>query len=76
MRSLSTALSAAQGDARAGAAGESGIAHHTNRVAAELGAGRGSGALPFGVSLPLVDVHAVGVSMPTWADIEAYEDGR
>jgi cystathionine beta-lyase len=76
VRSLSTALSAAQGDARAGAAGESGIAHHTNRVAAELGAGRGSGALPFGVSLPLVDVHAVGVSMPTWADIEAYEDGR
>ena len=47
------------------------------KVAAELktGHGAGSGALPFGVSLPPRDAHAVGVSMPSWADVIAYEEG-
>lgn len=47
------------------------------KVASELrpGFGAGSGSLPFGVSLPPRDAHAVGVSMPSWSDVIAYEQG-
>ena len=30
---------------------------------------------PLGVSLPVKDEHAVGVSMPRWSDVVAYEEG-
>jgi hypothetical protein len=47
------------------------------KVAAELpaGGGAGTGALPFGVSLPPNNIHAVGVSMPSWKDVIDYEEG-
>jgi cystathionine gamma-synthase len=47
-----------------------------NKVKHELVAGEGiAGALPYGVSLPIADIHAVGVSMPTYQDVVAYEEG-
>mmetsp|Transcript_28928 Transcript_28928/g.86837 ORF Transcript_28928/g.86837 Transcript_28928/m.86837 type:complete len:1028 (+) Transcript_28928:58-3141(+) len=41
-------------------------------VVSENGA---AGELPFGVSLPPAEPHAVGVSMPSWEDVIAYEEG-
>ena len=35
-----------------------------------------AGTLPFGVSLPRNTEHAVGVCMPSWADVIDYEEGR
>eukprot|EP00939_MAST-03C_sp_MAST-3C-sp1_P002424 g2424.t1 len=43
------------------------------RMADEVVAGATS--LPFGVSLPPREDHAVGVSMPTWKDVINYEEG-
>lgn len=31
--------------------------------------------MPFGVSLPPLDMHAVGVSMPSWEEVIKYEEG-
>ena len=42
-----------------------------------MAAGQGMAvALPFGVAIPTRDSHAVGVSMPLWSDVIAYEEGR
>ena len=72
VRSLSSALAAAQGTARAK---EGAASSHNKKVAVGLEAGGGLPAVPFGVSLPLSDSHAVGVSMPTWDDVVSYEVG-
>eukprot|EP00037_Helgoeca_nana_P015492 m.144598 g.144598 ORF g.144598 m.144598 type:complete len:1025 (+) comp23042_c0_seq1:94-3168(+) len=37
--------------------------------------GSGGPELPFGVSLPPLDMHAVGVSMPSWEEVIKYEEG-
>ena len=70
-RALRRALSIAQ------ATGAPAEAHGLPPGLRSGGEGRAAtdGALPFGVSLPLRDQHAVGVSMPRWADVVAYEEG-
>jgi len=68
-KALALAQSAAHGPVRG--ADRGGVA-----VQPAVVAGQGSGALPFGVSLPVLDAHAVGVSMPLWSDVVAYEEGN
>eukprot|EP00039_Didymoeca_costata_P013337 m.201486 g.201486 ORF g.201486 m.201486 type:complete len:1006 (+) comp15744_c0_seq10:222-3239(+) len=73
-RSMSEALAMAQTSCERGL--EMFLPEHSGvsrKVPAELNVG--SGALPFGVSLPPRDEHAVGVSMPSWEDVIAYEEG-
>ena len=76
VRALSSALAAAQAvSTRSPEHYVLGGREEINPRKAAISAKKGADSLPFGVSLPPKDAHAVGVSMPRWEDVINYEEG-